>query len=176
MGIAPGVEDDARGLLGLRLVDPVDQLTLVVGLTEIHVELVASGGIARERLDVLQRGSAIGLRLARAEQVEVRAVEHKDDFRHRAAARGMPSPLYRQPPRKGKPGTAPGPCDWCAWSALKREAPALGSAGSASRLATTGHVDLFLEGREPDRTDHRLVADHVARRAVEPHGLCDLEA
>jgi hypothetical protein len=32
------------------------------------------------------------VRLAGAEQIEVRAVEHKDDFRHRAAARANAVP------------------------------------------------------------------------------------
>jgi KUP system potassium uptake protein len=38
----------------------------VVGLAKFHIELVASGGIASERLDVLQCRATIGLRLARA--------------------------------------------------------------------------------------------------------------
>src|SRR5262245_14715134 len=79
--------------------NPVDQLALMVGLTEFHFELVTCGGGAGERLDVPERRPAIGLRLACAEQIEVRAVEDKDDFRHGAA---VPSPLYRHPPRKGK--------------------------------------------------------------------------
>src|SRR5262249_6589804 len=120
MRISASVEDDARGPFGLRLVDPVDQLTFVVGLAEFHIELVASGGIARECLDVLQCCAAIGLRLARAEQIEVRAVEHKDDFRHKAAAQRNAVPaFYRRPPRKGKPGAIPGLVQCCAGGVWK---------------------------------------------------------
>src|SRR5262249_13803375 len=76
-----------------------------------------------------------------------------------------------------------GPCACCAGGRLEVRRPlwlqqvalrqALSSAGC---LAATGHVDLFLECCQPDSADHRLVADHVARRAVEPHGFGDLEA
>src|SRR5262245_54250820 len=93
-----------------------------------------------------------------------------------------PSPLYRQPPPKGKAAPANGQrlsrlSEYDVVDALAAPAAAAASAGQlASRLAAAGHVDPFLEDRKPDRPDHRLVADHIARRAVEPHRLGDLEA
>src|SRR5262245_32099143 len=85
--------------------DPVDQLALMIGLAEFHFELVTCGGGAGQRLDVLERRAAIGLRLARAKQIEVRAVEDKDDFRHEAAARGVRCrPRFiGTPHKKGRP-------------------------------------------------------------------------
>src|SRR5882724_9915658 len=99
--------------------DPVDDDAFVVGLTELDLKLMARGGRAAQRLDVLQIGRAILLRLASAEQVEVRAVEHVDFFRHefagvatrasgrRASSSGTPPTVkrcgpYRDLARKGK--------------------------------------------------------------------------
>src|SRR6516164_3238183 len=52
----------------------------------------------------LWRPAAIGLRLARAEEIEVWAVEDVDGFRHgRSCRRDRGSvPLYRDPARKGE--------------------------------------------------------------------------
>src|SRR6185437_2911768 len=46
---------------------------------------------------------------------------------------------------------------------------------AAGRFAAAGHADLFLEPLEPDRADHDLLADHIARRAVHAHGLGEFE-
>src|ERR1035438_8424434 len=46
---------------------------------------------------------------------------------------------------------------------------------SAGRLAATGGADLFLQPVKPDRADHHLLADHIARRTVHAHGLGELE-
>src|SRR3954464_15713272 len=48
-------------------------------------------------------------------------------------------------------------------------------AASAGRLAAARDADLFLEALEADGADHDLLADHVARRAVEAHVLGELE-
>src|SRR4029079_17781615 len=46
---------------------------------------------------------------------------------------------------------------------------------SAARLAAARGIDLFPERLEADRADHDIVADHVARRAVEPERFGELE-
>src|SRR3954451_4745126 len=51
------------------------------------------------------------------------------------------------------------------------------SSGSATRhFAAAGGVDVFLELVEADGADHDIGADHVARRAVEPELLGELQA
>jgi hypothetical protein len=72
---ARGVDDDA-GLGVDRLVDPADDLALVVRLAEL--ERVRPGGVAAHRLDLGKRGAAVDLGLAGAEPVQVRAVQHVD--------------------------------------------------------------------------------------------------
>jgi hypothetical protein len=78
MGEGTGVDDDADGLL-TGLVDPVDDLVFAVRLVEadLEVELLAQrpAGI----LDIGQRLRAVDVRLALAEQVQVRAVEDIDE-------------------------------------------------------------------------------------------------
>src|SRR5262245_49241254 len=119
VGIGAGVDDDPGGLLGAGGVDRIDDLALVVRLQEFDLEGVAAGGLAAKLLHVLERGAAIGVRLARAEEVEVGAVEDVDGFRHGrsgTATRGCFA-LYgpraergsRRPRDQGKrcPGPAP---------------------------------------------------------------------
>src|SRR5262245_9738861 len=48
--------------------------------------------------------------------------------------------------------------------------------GSAGRLAATGGVDLLAQLCGADRANHHVAAGHVARRAVEPERLGELEA
>src|SRR5439155_3284082 len=92
------------GLVGGGGVDQIDDLGLVVRLAELDRELVAPRGLAAELLHVLERRAAIGLRLARAEEIEVGAVEDVDGFRHgRSCRRDRGSvPLYRDLARKGE--------------------------------------------------------------------------
>src|SRR5215468_5040711 len=77
-------------------------------------------------------------------------------------------PLYRELARKGEAEHPPG-------ELKPRTAPA-GARNSAGRLAAARGVELFLEGTEPDRADHHVAADDVARRAVEAERLGELEA
>ncbi len=71
---APGFHDDpARSLA--RLVDPVDQLVFAVGLAEDEIEPKLSGQRPAIALHIGQRLAAIDLRLALAQQVQVRPVE-----------------------------------------------------------------------------------------------------
>ena len=80
VGQAARIEHDAGRLLGAGLLDPIDDHALVVGLAKLDAEAVRVGGLAAELLDVLERRMAIDVRLAGAEQIEVRAVEHVDRF------------------------------------------------------------------------------------------------
>src|SRR6266508_3808195 len=82
VGVAGRVEHDAGGLLGAGFVDPVAQLALVVRLAKHHREAVALCRLAAEPLHVLQSRAAVGLRLARAEQIKVGAIEDVDGARH----------------------------------------------------------------------------------------------
>src|SRR5215468_9101492 len=104
VGISARIDDDAGGLAGGGPVDQIDDLALVVRLAELDRELVAPRGLAAKLLYVLERRAAIGLRLARAEEIEVGAVEDVDGFRHgRSCRRDRGSvPLYRDPARKGE--------------------------------------------------------------------------
>src|SRR5579862_2950541 len=45
---------------------------------------------------------------------------------------------------------------------------------SAAGFAAARDVDLFLEAVEPDGTDDDLLADYIARRAIQPHLLGEL--
>src|SRR5215475_3720059 len=51
----------------------------------------------------------------------------------------------------------------------------LRSVASAGRLAATRNADLFLQTFEADGADHDLLADDVARRAVQAHLLGEPE-
>lgn len=78
MRIGARVQDDPlRG--GAGLLDPVDQIALVVGLPQLDFEAKTSGDGAGPGLDVAKRRRAIDRRLPQAEQVQVRSVEDEDD-------------------------------------------------------------------------------------------------
>ena len=82
------VDDDAGALVD-RLVDPVDQLVFAVGLAKLAagVSPAASRHIASTSASVVR---AVDLRLARAEPVEVGAVEDVDRLGHGSPVRVMP--------------------------------------------------------------------------------------
>jgi len=61
-----------------RPIESVDEDALVVALEEVDVEPALAGGRAARRLDVRQRPAPVELRLAGAEEVEVRPVEDED--------------------------------------------------------------------------------------------------
>ena len=180
VGEAGRIDHDAGGLLGAGLLNPVDDLALVVRLPELDREAVRGRGLAAELLDVLERGAAVDLRLARAEQVEVRAVEHVDGLGHGLAMRAAPfrslpaqansSPrqcvdaLYRQPARKGEARRAAAGGSGCARSLRRRlDAQHLGDLGHARALLVdrggelrgrAGHHDL--PGGLKPRDDRRI--------------------
>ncbi len=62
-------------LLRMRLLDPVDQLALVIALPEFDREAVFLAGVPAQLFHVLECGAAVDLRLAGAEQVQVRTVQ-----------------------------------------------------------------------------------------------------
>src|SRR4051812_24874862 len=102
VSIAAGVEHDAGSFLCPGLMDPIDQLPFVVRLPEFEVELVLLGAVAAEPFHVLQRRAAIGLRLARAEQIKVGTVEDVNGFRHEPNAATSDVSLIGAPYAKGK--------------------------------------------------------------------------
>src|SRR3954454_1494891 len=70
VGVGAGIDDDARALRS-RLLDPVDQLSFVVGLEERDRNSQGLSLVAHELLDVRQRGAAVNLRLSAAEHIDV---------------------------------------------------------------------------------------------------------
>ena len=78
---AAGIDDDAGGRLA-RLVDPVDDLVLAVRLVESDLEAEFARHRPAVALDVGQRLVAVDVRLALAEQVEVRTVQDVDEAAH----------------------------------------------------------------------------------------------
>src|SRR5262249_9967826 len=182
MRVGAGIDDDACRLLRASLVNRVHDLALVVRLAEFDRELVARGRLATKLLHIRERGAPIGLGLARAEQIEVGAVEDVDSVRHGGSgAAGYPLVFrdhalwgpWAQRGSRGAQGSFPRP----ALSAMNSAGPALGSGRSlchdaprrrsAGRLAAARGVDLFLQRIEADRADYDVGAHHVARRAVE---------
>jgi len=74
--VAARVDDDPRGLVGMRLVDEIDQLAFAVGLPAIGLETELRGGLSAKLLDIGKPRMAIGLGLAGPQQIEVGAVKH----------------------------------------------------------------------------------------------------
>ena len=54
--IAAGIDDDPGGLLGVRLVDEIDQFAFVIGLPAVGLEAELRGGLRAELLDVGEPG------------------------------------------------------------------------------------------------------------------------
>src|SRR5437588_11824571 len=75
--VGPGVNDDGGGGLP-RLVEPVDELTLVVRLPAVDIQAEFARESRNRSVDVRQRGRAVNLRLALAEEIEVGAIEDED--------------------------------------------------------------------------------------------------
>src|SRR4051812_13181313 len=77
VGIGASVDDHAGSLRSCFL-DPVHQLSLVVGLAERDRRPQGLGLLAHELLDVLQRRAAIDRGLSAAEEIEIGSVEDED--------------------------------------------------------------------------------------------------
>ena len=73
-GVAGGIDDDRVGRAA-RLLDEIDQGALVIGLMEGERHTQPAGEVPARRFDHVERGRAVDVRLAHAEQVEVRAIE-----------------------------------------------------------------------------------------------------
>ena len=116
VGEGAGVDDDAGGPVP-RLVDPVDQLALVVGLLQLDLVpgLRCDGGAGGG--DVVQRLVAVDFGLAATQEVQVGSVQDKDrahaascgvgprsasrrDRRQPSAAAAEPQPHQRAPHRR----------------------------------------------------------------------------
>ncbi len=79
MSVGPGIEDQNIGALR-RLLNPVNQFAFRIGLAKS--DLCVWRSILHTLVDILQRLIAIYLRLTRAEQVEIWAVQDKNLLCH----------------------------------------------------------------------------------------------
>ena len=77
MGVRAGVDDGAVDTVARGLVDAIDESVLGVALEACQPMPVARGERGEVRLDVGERGVAVYLRLARAEQIQVRSVQQE---------------------------------------------------------------------------------------------------
>ena len=80
--ITARIDDDARGFLGAGLMHEVDQLALAVGLAAIGGQAITGRALVAELLHVGERVMAVGFRLAGAEQIQVRPIEHVNRLCH----------------------------------------------------------------------------------------------
>ena len=79
--VAGGVDHNARARAD-RLVDPVDQDPLGIGLPELEREAELPGPLATHRLDLGKRRGAVNMGLAGAEQVQIGAVQDEHGLAH----------------------------------------------------------------------------------------------
>ena len=77
MGQGAGVDDNGV-TAPPGLVDPVDQVTLVVGLKALHLDTQGLSLPLQLPVNVRQRGRPIDLRFPCAGQVEIGTVQHKN--------------------------------------------------------------------------------------------------
>lgn len=78
MRVPTGIDDDARDSSPPGLVDPIDQLALVVRLPCLDHRSELRGRRFTAGNDVVQRVSPVELRLALAQQIQVGPVEDQD--------------------------------------------------------------------------------------------------
>ena len=78
MGVRGRIEHDERNSLYLGLLNPIDQIALEVALVANDASPGRAPGRAKACVDVRQRLPPVDRGLARTEEVQVRAVEHKD--------------------------------------------------------------------------------------------------
>ena len=91
------VEDGPRHLAHV-LVEGIDQHALVVRLHEDELHLDFRRERAQALVQLLERRRAVNVRLARPEQVEVRAVQHQDLLRRVVSQHSSSSPGWRSAP------------------------------------------------------------------------------
>ena len=80
MRVRARVDDGRRRPLLAGAVDAADQLALAVALETFDADAEGCAERGDVPLDVGQRGMPVNLRLARAEQIEIGAVEQQDVF------------------------------------------------------------------------------------------------
>src|SRR5262249_19175250 len=78
MGQRPGIENDSVRRFA-RLLDPIDELAFVIALPKIDLEIERRGAGQAARLDIGQRVMTVDRRVTYPEQVQIGAVQDKDD-------------------------------------------------------------------------------------------------
>src|SRR3954447_7310321 len=86
VGIGAGIQDDWRAG-GARIMNPGDELAFVIGLAEDKLDAPLLADRSQAGLEIGERVAAINGGLARAEKVQVRAIEDEDG-RHPESRRG----------------------------------------------------------------------------------------
>src|ERR1700722_11977438 len=87
VAVSPCVKDH-RLACAPRVLDPGDEITFVVGLTEMQRHVFTARCCRKARLDIGKRLVAIDIRLTAAEQIEVGSVEDVNRLDHGALLRG----------------------------------------------------------------------------------------
>ena len=82
VGVSARVEQHGLRTFGIGLVQPVDQVPFVVRLPHVDLEPELARPVLEHARNVVERVRPIDLRLAEAEQIEVRAVEDVDGIGH----------------------------------------------------------------------------------------------
>src|SRR5712671_3393915 len=77
MGQRPGIQNEPLGRFA-RLLDPVDELTFMIGLPKIDLEVERSSPREAALLDIRQRVMPVNRWVAHPEQVQIWAVQDKD--------------------------------------------------------------------------------------------------
>src|SRR5262249_48819856 len=117
VGVGARIEDHASRLL-TRLVQPVDEDALVVGLPERDRKPVALGNRTAQLLHVGEAAATVDLGLTLAQQVEGGALENVDGLDHakRGSAQCTARPPPIDPPAKPVSGLVPAdpsfPAQW----------------------------------------------------------------
>src|SRR5271154_246606 len=107
MGEGGGIDDDAGGALA-SAGNPGDDLVFASGLMKFDRKPQFFADAAAVRFDLGQRLAAVDLRLALAEQIEIRAVQDNDDRAHAlppATADLVPQGAAKRPRRTVQPTT-----------------------------------------------------------------------
>src|SRR5690606_3478493 len=96
MSIGAGIDDDAGSSLA-GFVDPVHQITLVAGLTEIHLQAVFGGSRATGIAGLVQRLAPVDTGFALAERVQIGPVKYINGFRHQISLNSAAVPAAERP-------------------------------------------------------------------------------
>lgn len=80
VGEAGGIQQNGLCPGGLRFVQPVDQMTFMIGLAKVDVRPGIARLVIQPSGDVVQRIAPVNVRFARSEQVEIGAVQYKDEW------------------------------------------------------------------------------------------------